>query len=161
MRLILFFFFAATTCVQASGTVAFFGIHMLDTSLQTMEQGQDPGQAARLAAITDLVADRFTTEGYELLDLAPIQAQLDDVVNPAKCYGCDTRMAQQLDADFVLVGEVQKVSDLILTLNLQLRDAQTGALVKAGVVDIRGDTDENWMRGMRYILKNRIFRKDN
>jgi len=56
---------------------------------------------------------------------------------------------------------VQKVSDLILTLNLQLRDAQTGALVKAGVVDIRGDTDENWMRGMRYILKNRIFRKDN
>ena len=89
-----------------------------------------------------------------------MQTDLDRIVNPAKCYGCDTRMATDLGADFSLVGEVQKVSNLIIAMNLQLRDAATGDLVRGGVVDIRSNTDESWQRGMRYILKNRIFREE-
>jgi hypothetical protein len=69
-------------------------------------------------------------------------------------------MATDLGADFSLVGEVHKVSNLILAMNLQLRDAATGDLVRGGVVDIRSNTDESWQRGMRYILKNRIFREE-
>lgn len=141
-------------------SVAFFGIHMLDTSLQTTELGRDPAETARLDMLEEMVRDRFAAEGYELADLAPVQEDLDRVVNPAKCYGCDTRMAAKLGADYALVGEVQKVSNLILTMNLQLRDAVTAKLVKGGVVDIRGNTDESWRRGMAYILKNRIFREE-
>ena len=145
---------------QAGETVAFFGITFLDSSLQTAELGQDPDEIARIAMLEEMVRDRFTEEGYELLDLAPVAEDLDRIVNPAKCYGCDTRMATDLGADFSLVGEVQKVSNLILAMNLQLRDAATGDLVRGGVVDIRSNTDESWQRGMRYILKNRIFREE-
>lgn len=38
---------------------------------------------------------------------------------------------------------------LLLAVNLQLRDADTGDPVKGGVVDIRGNTDETWERVMR------------
>lgn len=139
------------------GTVAFFGLHLLDESLQTQTNGADPEETARLHRLEQTVRDRFETGGYTLVDIGPIQEQLDRVVNPAKCYGCDTRMAATLGADYALVGEVQKVSNLILTMNLQLRDAKTGETVKGRVVDIRANTDEAWQRGMRYILKTAFF----
>lgn len=149
-----------TTSAAAQDKVAFFGLTMLDTSLQTAALGPDPAEAARLEALEKVVAERFQAEGYELVDLAPEKVAIDRVANLAKCYGCDTRIAQRLGAGFSLVGEVQKVSNLILTMNLQLRDANSGDLVKAGVVDIRGNTDDSWSRGMRYILNNRIFKDE-
>jgi hypothetical protein len=160
MRLITLLFLGFASAATAGEKVAFFGLTLLDESLQSQMQGEDPAQAARIAMLEEIVRDRFLAEGYELLDITPVQADLDRIVNPAKCYGCDTRMAADLGADFSLVGEVQKVSNLILAMNLQLRDAATGDLVRGGVVDIRSNTDESWQRGMRYILKNRIFREE-
>jgi len=159
-RLILLLLALAAAPAQATEKVAFFGMHMLDSSLQTMTLGENPDEARRLAAMEIMVRERFLEEGYELVDLAPVVEDLNRVVNPAKCYGCDTRMAQKLGADYSLVGEVQKVSNLILAVNLQLRDAETGQTVKGGVVDIRGNTDETWERAMRYLLKNRMFREE-
>lgn len=159
-HLILMLLALAASPAQATEKVAFFGLHMLDSSLQTMALGESPDEARRLAMMEDMVTRRFREEGYELVDLGPVAEDLDRVVNPAKCYGCDTRMAQKLGADYALVGEVQKVSNLILAVNLQLRDVDTGKTVKGGVVDIRGNTDETWERAMRYLLKNRIFREE-
>jgi hypothetical protein len=160
MRLITLLFLGFASAATAGDKVAFFGLTLLDESLQSQMQGEDPAQIARIAMLEEIVRDRFLAEGYELLDITPVQSDLDRIVNPAKCYGCDTRMATDLGADFSLVGEVQKVSNLILAMNLQLRDAATGDLVRGGVVDIRSNTDESWQRGMRYILKNRIFREE-
>ncbi len=72
-----------------------------------------------------------------LMDLSPISETLAKTVNPANCYGCEVRMAKQLGADFVLVGIVQKVSNLILSMNLVMRAVETGKVVRARVVDIR------------------------
>ncbi|MGC3939789.1 DUF3280 domain-containing protein [Roseobacter sp. EG26] len=157
MRLFLLLFLFAPAICKAQEKVAFFGLTLLDTSLQTTELGQDPAELERLAAVEKIIADRFEQEGYVLLELDPVRKDIDRYVNLAKCYGCDTRIATKLGADFALVGEVQKTSNLILSMNLQLRAADTGELVKGGVVEIRGNNDESWYRGMRYILKNRFF----
>ncbi|WP_187430824.1 hypothetical protein ROLI_041890 [Roseobacter fucihabitans] len=156
MRLIILAFLAASGA-HAQERVAFFGMTLLDTSLQTGATGADPAETARLAKLEDMVRDRFRTENYVLVDIEPARREIDRVANVAKCYGCDTRIATQLGADYALVGEVQKVSNLIIAMNLQLRDADTGQMIRGGVVDIRGNTDESWERGMRYLLKNRIF----
>ena len=165
MRLITLIFlgFASASAAGESAIgekTAFFGITYLDSSLQGEMQGTDPAEAARIEMLHDMVADRFVAEGHELVDLGPVQADLERIVNPAKCYGCDTRMATTLGAELSLVGEVQKVSNLIIAMNLQLRDAKTGEMVRGGVVDIRANTDDAWRRGMRYLLDNRIFRQE-
>lgn len=146
--------------VHASEKVAFFGMTKLDNSLQTTVLGASPEEVARLEMIEDIIVTRFVDEGFEFVDLTSEQDAIDRQVNLAKCYGCDTRIAARLGADYSLVGEVLKVSNLILAINIQLRDSQTGDLVKGGVVDIRANTDEGWARGVRYILKNRIFRRE-
>lgn len=140
------------------GKVAFFGIHFLDTSTEGAYFGERPEERARIGLLETEIRQRFEAEGFTLMDLAPIAEDLDRVVNPAKCYGCDVRMAQKLGADYVLVGEVQKVSNLILAMNLVLRDAGDGTMLRGQVVDIRANTDDSWLRGMRYILKNNIFK---
>ena len=138
-------------------TAAFFGITYLDESLQTQMLGQDPDELARLEIREEMIETRFAEEGVTLVDTAPVAEEIDRVVNPAKCYGCDTRAAAKLGADYSLVGEVQKVSNLILSMNLQMRDAETGEMVRGRVVDIRANTDEAWARGMRSILNNAFF----
>ena len=51
-------------------------------------------------------------------------------------------------------GTVQKVSNLILNVNLYMEDAKTGKLEFAKSVDIRGNTDESWRHGLDYMLRH-------
>lgn len=145
--------------VVPPGDVAFLGIHFIDTSTEGAYFGERPEEQARIGLLEAEVRGRFEAEGYTLMDLAPVAEDLDRVVNPANCYGCDVRMAQKLGADYVLVGEVQKVSNLILSMNLVLREAGHGAMVRGQSVDIRSNTDDSWLRGIRYILRNNIFKE--
>jgi len=48
---------------------------------------------------------------------------------------------------------VQKVSNLILNINLEVR-SESGVTRYRGSVDIRGNTDESWLRGVRRLAEN-------
>ena len=69
------------------------------------------------------------------------------------------KLAQQLGADLAITGVVQKVSNLILNINIYLRDVHTGQLVTAASADMRGNTDESWSRATRYLMRNRLLRR--
>ena len=49
---------------------------------------------------------------------------------------------------------VQKVSKLILNINVEVRSVATGETVCVKSVDIRGNTDETWLRGVRRPVDN-------
>ena len=49
---------------------------------------------------------------------------------------------------------VQKVSNLILNINIEVRSVATEETVYAASVDIRGNTDETWLRGVRRLVDN-------
>jgi len=166
MRLILFLFLTLPFVAHAQGSVAFFGLHLEDSSSQTTQNallgssGPSAEDLARVDMLEGMLARRFAAEGYTLLDLAPVTEELERTSNPANCYGCDVRMAKTLNADFILVGEINKLSSALVSIAVQLRDGQTGNIVKGGSVSVRGSTDEIWARGMRQLLKNRLFREE-
>ncbi len=56
-----------------------------------------------------------------------------------------------------MTGLIQKVSNLILNFNVYVREARTGELLRTGSVDIRGNTDESWRRGVAYLVRNRLL----
>ena len=82
--------------------------------------------------------------------MAQSQSQLHE------CNGCELDIARSLHADRVLVGWVQKVSNLIVNINIQIEDAATGAVLLNKSVDLRGNTDESWRRGISYLVKDMI-----
>ena len=122
-----------------------------------MRGGPSDEEVARIALLEEHLADALQAQGLDLVDLAPIEAELARTRNPARCNGCDLRMARDLDAHYSIVAEVQKISNLIMKMNLQVRDAETSELVRGGVADFRANTDESWMRAMDNLLNNAVF----
>jgi len=91
-----------------------------------------------------------------LLDVAPVKAAADGS-NLQACGGCDVQLALKLGADLAITGVVQKVSNLILNINIYLRDVHTGRLIAAMSADLRGNTDESWSRATSYLVRNRLL----
>ena len=56
-------------------------------------------------------------------------------------------------ANFVLIGWVQKVSNLILNMNVVVRDVKTGRVISVKSVDMRGNTDDTWSRAMDWLIR--------
>lgn len=93
---------------------------------------------------------------FQLLDIAPINAAAH-ASNLQACGGCDVQLAAQLGADLAITGVVQKVSNLILSMNIYLRDVHTGKLVAVANADMRGNTDESWSRAVGHVVRNRLL----
>jgi hypothetical protein len=72
------------------------------------------------------------------------------------CDGCEVEAARRVGAQVAVTGWVRRRSDLDLTLTLAVRDVATGARVAGGSVDVRGDSDESWTRGLADLLRNEI-----
>ena len=53
---------------------------------------------------------------------------------------------------------MQKVSNLILNINIYVRNVETGKMVSAASADIRGNTDQSWKRGVSYLVRNRLLK---
>ena len=73
------------------------------------------------------------------------------------CNGCELALGRKLGASEIAYGWVQKISNLILNISMVVRDVGSGRLLAAGSVDIRGNTDESWRRGVVYLLEHRIL----
>jgi hypothetical protein len=70
------------------------------------------------------------------------------------CNGCDLETGKVLAAERVGLCWVQKVSNLILNINIEVRSVATGETLYVSSVDIRGNTDEAWLRGVRRLVDN-------
>lgn len=145
------------SAAQAVTRVAVFDFELLDTSSEVDIRGPKPEEMRRLDLITQEVRRRLKEAGYVVLDLSSQQAQIREATPFRNCNGCELPIAQALGAQIEVIGLVQKVSNLILNINFQLRDAATGEVLRAGSADIRNNTDESWLRGVSYLVRNRLL----
>lgn len=135
----------------------FFGMTWVDTSAEGSMNGERPDQTQRLHKTEDQIAEAFRARGFAVTTVT--DADRPAVQDTSDCNGCDTKLARQKGATYAITGRVQKVSNLIISLTLFVRDADSRKTVAAGSVDLRGNTDESWSRGARYLLDNIIFKK--
>jgi uncharacterized protein DUF2380 len=134
-----------------------FDFELVDTSLQGEIDGPRKDEQARLMQVGDQVRKGLAESGkFDLLDISPVNAAAHGS-NLQACGGCDVQYARQLGADLAITGVVQKVSNLILNINIYLRDVHSGRLVTSMSVDLRGNTDESWSRATSYLLRNRLL----
>jgi len=114
----------------------------------------------RLRAIRDQLQKEFAESGlYRVVDLGPASELIKKHQSEMQlhaCNGCELDIARALHADRVLVGWVQKVSNLILNINIQIEDAATGTVLLNKSVDLRGNTDETWRRGVSSLVRSMV-----
>lgn len=147
-----------TTSVRADQPrVAVFDFELLDTSLQGELEGLRKDEQARLTQAALQLREALASSGrFQVLDIGPV-ADAAHNSNLQACGGCDVKLAEKLGADIAVTGVVQKISNLIINMNIYLRDAHSGKLMTVMSADMRGNTDESWTRTMNWLIHNRVL----
>jgi uncharacterized protein DUF2380 len=135
--------------------VAFFGFQLINTSLEPTTAAEE----ARIRQLDELFRGKLDASGRFKLVAIPPDLQKEIAAGPeiANCNGCERDLAKRLDADRAAWGTVQKVSNLILNINVYMTDVQTGRPAFVKSVDIRGNSDESWRRGLDYMLRHYLL----
>jgi Protein of unknown function (DUF2380) len=149
---------AAPTPSAQVKSVAFLGVRFINDN-----EGREPttdAERARLASIEELFKSKLEASGqYKFIPMpAEIKAKIGAGPSIGQCGGCEIGYGEQLGGDLVAWVVVQKVSNLILNINVYMADVVTKKMTFVHSVDIRGNTDESWTRGMTYMVKNYVLR---
>ena len=134
-------------------------IVLLDVLLQNDNEGLDPTSDAERARQIK-VGEEFkrmleATGHYKFVTVTDdIKKKMVAAQHIGQCAGCELDYGRELGADAVAWVEVQKISNLILNLNVYVAGTKDPKLNFIHSVDIRGNTDESWIRSLDYLLQN-------
>lgn len=121
-------------------------------------------QQRRLAEAGEQLRRELAATGvYRVVDLAPAAPLVERLRGQHeylyRCDDCADQVGRALGTRLVMTAWVQKVSELILNVNLQVRDVETGRLVLSKSADMRGNRDESWRRAVRFLVRDLAERR--
>lgn len=153
----VFPFLSASPLLAAPARTAVLDIELLDMS-QEGERGLRADETRRLALASEELRNLLkASDQIALVDIAPQAADIRAKAPIFKCNGCEEDIGKALGADLVVTGHIQKTSNLILSFVLTIKEVATGRVIRAAQVDIRGNDDGTWLRGVRWMVKNRLL----
>ena len=74
--------------------------------------------------------------------------------NILNCNGCEKSLAEDYKAELVMVPYVFRMSHLISTLHIEVKDVESGNVIKKKAFDFRGNTDQAWERAIKYAVRD-------
>lgn len=148
--------FGADTASPPPKRAAVMDFELINEMRDFESEESQAAQERRLALISDELRREFDQRGmYRTADnsaaakLIADQKARQDLRN---CNGCELDIGRALGADVIILGWVQKVSNLILNLNIEVKDVASGKTLYMKSVDLRGNTDKSWLRGITYMV---------
>ncbi|WP_213776053.1 DUF3280 domain-containing protein [Caballeronia sp. dw_276] len=140
----------------AQRSIAVMDCTLIDDNASYNDADTNRTQQARLGLISnDLRAQLSDRQLFRVADNAGASdmiAKLSGAQDLNACNGCELQIGRKLNVERVGVCWVQKVSNLIININLRVEDVATGKAVFQRSVDIRGNTDLSWRRGMKGLV---------
>jgi Protein of unknown function (DUF2380) len=150
---------AGAAAASAAQKAAIFPFELSDGSLEGELAGPRADETRRLMLLTQELRQLAARDaGYEVLDLTGLTAEIEKATPLYKCNGCETDIARRVGADVAITGYVRKVSNLIMKIFIVVRAVESGKITRVHQVDIKGNTDETWVRGVRYLVANGLVR---
>lgn len=166
-RLALVMAFVAAACgpAWAGQKLAIFPI---DMSMPKSEEdffkgvtGPTEAEQTRLSMAEAELKKRLGDDArYELIDLSPLKDDIKAVRPIFECNGCEIDIAAKAKADLAMTSVVEKISETHLSLTIAIIDVANSKLVSNASVLIQGNTDESWLHGVRWLVKNRLLAKE-
>ncbi len=126
---------------------------------ELIDEMRDPvtreGDASRMRKVTARFPDAL--RACATLSIVPPPREVVELLESRiayvhQCNGCAEDIAKAAGADVVVFTWVQKVSNLIVNLNAEVQDA-AGRVLDVRSVDMRGNTDQSWLRATDALAK--------
>ncbi len=142
--------------------LAFLGFELVDDHPAPENAA---GLKTRLSLIErDMAAGLAARNLYRVVDIGPARASIEKLRNQVQflysCNDCLGPIGKDLGLRLVATGWVQRVSSLILNINLQITDVVDNRMALTKSVDIRGDNDTAWQRGVAFMLRDMTERRN-
>lgn len=150
--------FSGGHALAAPAKAAVFPFEFIDSSQEGESNGPRQDETDRVKRVAEQVGAFLKTGKVDIVDVRPAEGQLKDVKSLKDCIPCATKAATSVGADLAVIGHIQKVSNLILNINVQIVDVKTGKTIRGGSADIRGNTQETWDHGTRYLMTRNILK---
>jgi uncharacterized protein DUF2380 len=148
--------YSADVTSPVASTAAVMDFELFDDMSAYEDRTVIEAENRRIASISDALRRELDERGlYRVVDNHPAAGVISDFKarqNLRDCNGCEIDIGKALHADVIVIGWVQKVSNLILNINLQATDVRTGEVLYAKSVDLRSNTDQSWLRGIHYMV---------
>lgn len=135
---------------------------LLVLDFDLIDDHPEPARAAdmarRLARMHTEFAEGVAAAGlYRVVDLEPVRALQARFLAQQqfihRCASCQIELGRAAGAQWVASGWVYKVSNLILYLNVLIREVASGEERIMKSVSIRGNDDRAWARGLRFLVR--------
>jgi hypothetical protein len=141
-------------------SLAFLGVQF-----QNDNEGLEPttdAERARLKRTEKEFVEQLAASGRYRIVPTPhaMRARIAAGQTLGDCGGCEVDFGSELGADTVAWIRVQKVSNLILNMNVYMEDVAAKRMLLVRSVDLRGNTDESWSRSLAYLIKNSVLPAD-
>lgn len=122
-------------------------------------------QEVRLRNATQQLERELTERQlYRVVALAPAQELLRKLRAQQefmyRCDDCAAQVGKLLGVDLVMATWVQKVSELILNVNVQILDVKAEKVVFSKSVDMRGNDDVSWTRAVRFLVRDMAEKRE-
>ncbi len=100
--------------------------------------------------LKDKAAFSVVTSSDAIAAISDFQAE-ENILN---CNGCEKSLAEDYKAELVMVPYVFRMSHLISTLHIEVKDVESGNVIKKKAFDFRGNTDQAWERAIKYAVRD-------
>lgn len=168
MRLLLILLFAACLLPVPAHAQAAEAPALAVLDVELVDEHHNPATVAdqqrRLAEAGEQLRRELAASGaYRIVELAPAAALVERLRGQHeylyRCDDCADQVGRALGTRLVMSAWVQKVSELILNVNLQVRDVDGGRLVLTKSADMRGNRDESWRRAVHFLVRDLAERR--
>lgn len=138
--------------------IAVFDFELSDRSAGGGVVGQDAVDAENLRAATALAREMLASSGrYAVVGTDKAGAAVAAQGGIRSCNGCEAGLAKGLGAEQSMAGLITRVNRTEYTLQLLVRDTQTGAVVSNDFTGLRMGANYAWPRGVRWLMDNRFL----
>lgn len=138
-------------------TTAFLGVYFQNDN-EEYEPTSD-AERNRIAMIEQIFKSKLAESGdYRFVEISPeMEAKIASGQSPGECGGCEVDYGEEIGTERVAWINVQKVSNLILNMNVYIADVSANKMVFIKSADMRNNSDKSWERSINYILDNYLL----
>jgi hypothetical protein len=163
-RILLLAFFLLSCSAAGAETIG-GSIVILDYELEDVmapgSGGKAPGSeevGRRTQWLSEYMRKQIaTSQRYTLLPIQNVSAEYEKLKNSTgvihRCGSCVVDFGKAVGAEYVLLGWVQRFSNLIIKFHLEIIETRTAKVVDRSSIDIRGNTDKSWRDGAGYLIR--------
>lgn len=138
--------------------ISVFDFELDDRSAGGGVTDRDPLDAENLELSTQEAHRMLSESGrYSLVDASSAAGEVSSAGGVQYCDGCEAPLAKGLGADQSMIGVVTRVSRTEYTLQILVRDTETGAVVSNAFTGLRMGANYSWPRGVKWLMSHKIL----